>query len=42
VQIPRGVQFFVQVGAVQPPADADAFEAAAPTLAVFLVVPEGA
>ncbi len=35
--IPRGVPFLVQVGAVQAPGDADAFEAAASELAVFRV-----
>jgi hypothetical protein len=35
VLVPHGVPFLLQVGAVQPPGDADAFEAAAPLLAVF-------
>lgn len=39
VLVPQGVQFFVRTGAVKPPADADAFAAAAPGLAVFLVEP---
>jgi hypothetical protein len=39
VQVPAGVRFFVQVGVVRPPADSDAFEEAAPVLAVFQVVP---
>jgi len=39
VQIPAGVRFFVQVGAVRPPADPDAFAEAAPALAVFRVEP---
>jgi deazaflavin-dependent oxidoreductase (nitroreductase family) len=39
VQVPAGVRFFVQVGVVQPPADPDAFAAAAPLLAVFRVEP---
>ncbi len=39
VQVPAGVRFFVQVGAVQPPADPDAFAAAASGLAVFRVEP---
>jgi len=40
VQVPQGVRFFVQVGAVEPPAGPDAFAAAAPGLAVFRVEPE--
>jgi hypothetical protein len=40
VEIPGGVRFFVQVGAVQPPADPDAFAAAAPGLAVFRIDPQ--
>ena len=39
VQVPAGVRFFVQVGAVRPPADPDAFAEAAPVLAVFRVEP---
>jgi F420H(2)-dependent quinone reductase len=39
VQVPAGVRFFVQVGAVRPPADPDAFADAAPVLAVFRVEP---
>jgi hypothetical protein len=39
VQIPAGVRFFVQVGAVRPPAGPDAFAEAAPALAVFRVEP---
>jgi len=35
ILLPRGVPFLVRVGAVQPPGDADAFEAAAALLAVF-------
>jgi len=38
-QVPAGVRFFVQVGAVRPPADPDAFAEAAPVLAVFRVEP---
>ena len=41
LEIPAAVRFFVQVGAVQPPADSDAFAAAAPRLAVFEVEPLG-
>ncbi|SRR6266487_5228271 len=37
VLVPYGVRFFVQVGVVRPPADPDAFAAAAPGLAVFRV-----
>jgi len=39
VQVPQGVRFFVQIGAVEPPAGPDAFAAAAPGLAVFRVEP---
>lgn len=39
VQVPQGVRFFVQVGAVEPPAGPDEFAAAAPRLAVFRVDP---
>jgi hypothetical protein len=39
VKIPAGVWIFVQVGVVQPPADSDAFAAAAPLVAVFQVEP---
>ena len=39
VQVPAGVRFFVQVGAVRPPAGPDAFAEAAPVLAVFRVEP---
>ncbi len=39
VAVPYGVRFLVQVGAVRPPGDPDAFEAAAPELAVFRVEP---
>jgi len=39
VQVPAGVRFFVQVGVVAPPADPDAFAAAAPSLSVFRVEP---
>lgn len=39
--VPRGVSFFVNAGAVQRPADADAFATAAPLLAVFRVEPPG-
>jgi len=39
-RVPGGVPFFVQVGAVQAPADADAFAAAAPVLSAFRVEPE--
>jgi hypothetical protein len=39
VLVPYGVQFFVRVGAVKPPADADSFAAAAPQLSVFRVEP---
>lgn len=39
VRVPQGVRFFVRVGAVLPPADAAAFAAAAPGLAVFRVEP---
>jgi hypothetical protein len=35
--VPRGVAFFVRTGTVQPPADADAFAAAAPSIAVLRV-----
>jgi F420H(2)-dependent quinone reductase len=38
-QVPAGVRFFVQVGAVRRPADPDAFADAAPVLAVFRVEP---
>jgi len=38
-QVPGGVRFFVQVGAVRPPAGPDAFADAAPALAVFEVEP---
>jgi hypothetical protein len=38
-RVPAGVRFFVQVGVVRPPADADAFAEAAPVLAVFRVEP---
>jgi len=37
VKVPHGVSFLVRVGAVAPPGDPDAFAAAAPRLAVFLV-----
>ncbi len=40
VAVPYGVRFLVQVGAVPPPGDPDAFEAAAQALAVFRVEPE--
>ena len=40
-QVPHGVQFFVTVGAVRPPADAEAFAAAAPRLTVFRIDPSG-
>ena len=39
VRVPGGARFFVQVGAVRPPADPDAFAEAAPVLAVFRVEP---
>lgn len=35
LQVPRGTDFFVRLGLVAPPADAEAFAAAAPNLAVF-------
>ena len=39
VQIPRGVPLLLQVGAVEPPGDPDAFAAAGTRLAVFHVEP---
>lgn len=39
LQVPGGVRFFVQLGAVRPPADPDAFAEAAPVLTVFRVEP---
>jgi hypothetical protein len=39
VRIPHGVEFLIRVGAVTAPGDADAFEAAAPNLAVFRAEP---
>jgi hypothetical protein len=38
-QVPHGVQFFVTVGAVRPPADPEAFAAAAPLLTVIRIDP---
>ncbi len=40
--VPAGVRFLVQVGAVRPPADPDAFAETAPVLAVFRVEPPDA
>lgn len=37
VLVPYGVRFFIQVGAVAPPGDPDAFAAAASELAVFRI-----
>ncbi|WP_036567478.1 hypothetical protein [Nocardia sp. BMG51109] len=39
VQVPRGVEFFLRTGAVRPPGDSDAFEAAADGLVCFRVDP---
>jgi hypothetical protein len=39
-EVRGGVRFFVQLGLVRPPADADAFAAAAPDLAVFRIDPQ--
>jgi deazaflavin-dependent oxidoreductase (nitroreductase family) len=39
VQVPGGVQFFVRIGLVRPPVDADAFAEAAPRLAAFRIDP---
>jgi hypothetical protein len=41
VLVPRGVGFFIKVGAVKPPAGPDAFAAAAPVLTVFRLDPAG-
>ena len=38
-QIPAGVQFFIQLGLVEPPGRPDQFEAAAGKLAVFRIDP---
>jgi hypothetical protein len=39
VEVPHGVPFLVQIGAVAKPGDPDAFEAAAGRLAVFRAIP---
>ena len=38
--VPGGIAVFIRTGVVHPPGDADAFEAAAPHLAVFRIDPQ--